>query len=462
MDERSYTLVGFLIVLLSLGIWISSSRAEVVKELRIESAPAGAEVFLKQGERETPIGKTPLTYKAEFHSEISILRMVFRKGGYQELLLEVSAKQDKVVANLAPRGIAANPTEHKDPELRAIQQRLNPLLNQTVPGMLEAKGPFDFDLAGPIRVARMDKKVFVVVPVALGSSKVSLKESGKARQEELLKAVWNQCGGSLAIPLARKLQGQAGIDGIVLDVAFNEQRYLFGVESRVETRVEMQCVPGNRMQQVFDACARRRMETYRDPSGIYSTRDAGCEGGYVTRPVYDPCASKIPVTKSEVKVDPRAGVTRDQARARYILPLALIGQGATAEKLYEKVGVQLTDAKGTQIMGKGNLPAAPPGPQTAAAGNVNSALFRAAIDGHAATVKLLLDKGANINARDKHDYTVLIFAASAGHAEVVKVLLDGGADLNAKNDLGLTALGAAKLFSHTEVVQLLEKAGAKE
>lgn len=460
MRKRRHAPIFLLVTLLFLSIWVSLSHAEVIKELRIESAPAGAEVFLKQGERETPIGKTPLTYKAEFHSEISILRMVFRKGGYQELLLEVSAKQDKIMANLAPRGIAANPTEHKEAELRSLQQRLNPILNQTVPGLLEAKGPFDFDLAGPIRVARMDEKVFVVIPLALGGSKVRMKETGKARQEELLKAVWNQCGGRFAIPLARKLQSQAGIDGIVLDVAFNEQRYLFGVESRVETRVEMQCVPGNKMQNVYDACATTKTEIYRMGNSTYSRQV--CQSGFVNKPVFDPCASKIPVTKSEVKLDPRTGVTRDQARARYIMPLALIGQGATAEKLYEKVGVQLTDAKGTQIIGKGNLPAAPPGPQTAAAGNVNSALFRAAIDGHAATVKLLLDKGANINARDKHDYTALIFAASKGHAEVVKILLERGADLKAKNDVGLTALAAAKLFGQTEVIELLTKAGAKE
>ena len=462
MRERRHTLAFFLVTLLSLGLWVSSPRAEVVKELRIESVPAGAEVYLKQAAREIPLGKTPLVYKAEFHSEISILRMVFRKSGYQDALLEVSAKQDKVVAALEARALAASPTVHKDPQLQAIQQRLNPILNQTMPGLLEAKGPFDLDLAGPIRVDRMNEKVFVVVPLALRGSKVNLKESGKTRQEALLKALWDQCGGGLVVPLARKIQGQAGVEGIVLDIAFDEQRYLFGVESRVETRVEMQCVPGTSMQTVFDACATMRSEvTHRDSFGNVYTRQV-CVPGQAMKPVFDPCASKVPVTKSEVKVDPKAGVTRDQARARYIIPFALIGQGAAPEAVYEKIGVLLTDAKGARLMGRGALPAELPGPQTAAAGDINSALFRAAIDGHAATVKLLLDKGANINARDKHDYTPLIFAASQGHAEVVKILLERGADVTAKNDLGLTALGAAKLFGHTEVAELLTKAGAKE
>ena len=49
-----------------------------------------------------------------------------------------------------------------------------------------------------------------------------------------------------------------------------------------------------------------------------------------------------------------------------------------------------------------------------------------------------------------------------GHTEVVELLLEKGADVNAKTTDGVTAAAAAKWKGHTDIVQLLKKAGAKE
>jgi ankyrin repeat protein len=54
-------------------------------------------------------------------------------------------------------------------------------------------------------------------------------------------------------------------------------------------------------------------------------------------------------------------------------------------------------------------------------------------------IKLLIDKGANVNATDKDGGTALMKATDEGQADIVKLLIDKGADVSAKNNGGLTA-----------------------
>jgi ankyrin repeat protein len=84
--------------------------------------------------------------------------------------------------------------------------------------------------------------------------------------------------------------------------------------------------------------------------------------------------------------------------------------------------------------------------------------------GDASAVKLLLDRGASVNASDPAGDTILMLAVSseAMPVDLVKRLIDGGADVNAKNSEGMTALDFARRNGHTPVVDLLIQAGAKQ
>ncbi len=67
--------------------------------------------------------------------------------------------------------------------------------------------------------------------------------------------------------------------------------------------------------------------------------------------------------------------------------------------------------------------------------NGYTALMFAAMHGHVDVVRALLDKGADIEAKDDHiKCTALICAATNGHNPVVELLLDKGADIEAKDD----------------------------
>ncbi len=61
----------------------------------------------------------------------------------------------------------------------------------------------------------------------------------------------------------------------------------------------------------------------------------------------------------------------------------------------------------------------------------------------AATARLLLDRGANLEVRDKYGSTPLLYAAGYGETAVVKLFLDRGAKVDETNSNGRTALIAA-------------------
>ena len=91
----------------------------------------------------------------------------------------------------------------------------------------------------------------------------------------------------------------------------------------------------------------------------------------------------------------------------------------------------------------------------------NTPLLCAARYANEETANLLVDKGADIEARDAEGHTPLLCAVH-NHAgrEIVNLLLDKGADIEAKNSLGDTSLLCAVKHADKETVNLLLDKGA--
>jgi len=71
-------------------------------------------------------------------------------------------------------------------------------------------------------------------------------------------------------------------------------------------------------------------------------------------------------------------------------------------------------------------------------------------------VRLLLDRGANVNARSDTGRTALLVAAAfPGTADLLRLLLDRGADLRAQDRTGATALAFAVRSADVDVVRFL-------
>jgi len=74
--------------------------------------------------------------------------------------------------------------------------------------------------------------------------------------------------------------------------------------------------------------------------------------------------------------------------------------------------------------------------------------------------KVLLERGADVNAREKDGGTALMCAAKDGNVKSVKFLLEHGADVHIKSNDGNTALDWAT--GNAQVIALLKQAGAKK
>jgi len=89
-----------------------------------------------------------------------------------------------------------------------------------------------------------------------------------------------------------------------------------------------------------------------------------------------------------------------------------------------------------------------------------SALHWASILGHERIARLLLDKGADVNAQGGYYGNTLQAAAAEGHDKIVQTLLDKGADVNAQSGHYGNALQAASAEGHDKIVQTLLDKGA--
>jgi ankyrin repeat protein len=85
-------------------------------------------------------------------------------------------------------------------------------------------------------------------------------------------------------------------------------------------------------------------------------------------------------------------------------------------------------------------------------------LMMAAYEGHIGRLRTLLERGADVNARDDDGDTALMFAAFKGHAVIVHLLLTHGADVEAMAENGWTAVKAARSCRHYAVAEMLESA----
>jgi len=77
-------------------------------------------------------------------------------------------------------------------------------------------------------------------------------------------------------------------------------------------------------------------------------------------------------------------------------------------------------------------------------------------------VHLLLDHGADVNAKAQSQWTALHFASSCGHVEIAQVLVQRGALVHVQNAEGRTPSQLAQRSGHRRIVRLLSEYSTQE
>jgi ankyrin repeat protein len=128
--------------------------------------------------------------------------------------------------------------------------------------------------------------------------------------------------------------------------------------------------------------------------------------------------------------------------------------------------VKLLLARGANINAVSAAPGTIPGSHVkngiTQIGHFTPLLFAAAVSGSAAVVDTLIAAGADVNASDARKLTVLMTAVATDHGDpaIVRALIAKGVDLKAKDLNGETALDWAMKAGDTAEVAMLKRAGA--
>ena len=86
-----------------------------------------------------------------------------------------------------------------------------------------------------------------------------------------------------------------------------------------------------------------------------------------------------------------------------------------------------------------------------------TALFPAALLNKTDVIRLLLQKGADVNKRDRYGNTPVHWAASGNSTEAIAILIEHGASINITNDKGDKPIDTARRYERDGAVRMLEQ-----
>ncbi len=332
-----------------------NAEAEVVRQLSIRSQPDGADVYLLRGIKEIYLGKTPLKYKATFHSKMSVLRFALKKSGHDTEKIEIGANQSDISVSLAGRDLVASEREIKKPVFKQMHRRFGSTIKEVLASALSGNKEYVLNIPMPARFKRLGDDVYLWIPLSIVKAPKKMHEIDDGTANEFLRDLWSQLDNDIAMPLGEVFRSEKKVNGIFFDVDYSHTQRKFQVGVKTEAYTEMECRGGTTSR--YDSCASRATET-RYVGGMNPRMETTtkCVGGYVS--VYDSCATKVPVVRTKLAADPSVVLGSANARARYSVSRKLFSVKRSPEHRYPMVDVLLTDANGKSMVRHGDMPVA--------------------------------------------------------------------------------------------------------
>jgi ankyrin repeat protein len=231
------------------------------------------------------------------------------------------------------------------------------------------------------------------------------------------------------------------------------------------------------VREVEHFLTQRELEVPLSEGMITAAAENKKNGSDILRLLIGKCGSEFKVTDGTIQAAvENGGIGSDllnlllqQYKSKVGVPRTLLIPLKAASASGDDVVVKLLLEKGADVNNGIALCAASSGGHEAVVrlllekgANVNNgnALCAASSGGHEAVVRLLLNRGADVNAKSGQDGNALYAASSGGHEAVVRLLLNRGADVNAESGPNGNALYAASSGGHEAVVRLLLNRGA--
>ena len=314
----------FLAGLLSLLFITAPCQAKHVTEILFESQPPGATVSLLRGRKEELLGTTPFRASVSFRSATSIQRVLYRKPAHESVEAKLSGEDESIEISL-PR----IPWLSEEDAKSELGEALIPVLERELVQVLE-KPPVTTELREACRLEEVEGRDRLVVPLVLREVDLDGRLPDRKRAAAMTEALWSEVAGPIVIAVASEL-GSRSLD-VIVDVAFDENRHSFSVDSQVEVTIELECVAGSRQSWSYSSCARM-------VSG-------NCQAGNTLVTERDPCMHRVPITKSELIIDPMIRASRDLGHVQFEVPAELSRSAETASELRDQVTIRVIDEGG--------------------------------------------------------------------------------------------------------------------
>lgn len=260
-------------------LWSVASDAEIVVETAINSEPSGAHVTLLKGLKRIELGQTPLVHELRYHSDRSELRLEVRSPGFETGVYRVGPKNAMLNASLVAADWLKDPASLPDRHLRLAQQDARERLHADWTAAFADSGEIHQDGEAVVRSA--GDRYLLVAPVITGYKPDD--------------AALSAFVGKLAARVAPFLAASERLDAVVL-TARNADATGVAVGTRQVS--EMACQGGMVTTTVWEACKTVATSTSRTASG--NRVETKCVPGNVQRQIFDRCARRVPVTRTEI------------------------------------------------------------------------------------------------------------------------------------------------------------------